>query len=104
MVTASLERRGSSRSFRYGYLVTTSPQSPTPPSTAPSQKGWATGFGCCRLSWGDGRWGHGAGPYLQTAIRTETGFLGLAHPHEFAALCTGHCSACAALDVRGMMT
>ena len=30
----SLERRWSSRTFRYGYLVTTSPQSPTPPSTA----------------------------------------------------------------------
>ena len=41
---------------------------------------------------------------LQTAIRTETGFLGLAHPREFATLCTGHCSACAALDVRGMLT
>src|SRR5438105_15250976 len=27
----SLERRGSSRTFRYGYLVSTSPQSPTPP-------------------------------------------------------------------------
>jgi len=32
----SLERRWSSRTFRYGYLVTTSPQSPTPPSAAPS--------------------------------------------------------------------
>src|ERR1700722_2980328 len=31
----SLERRGSSRTFRYGYLVTTSSQSPIPPSTAP---------------------------------------------------------------------
>ena len=30
----SLERRWSSRTFRYGYLVTTSPQSPDPPSTA----------------------------------------------------------------------
>src|SRR3954453_23109759 len=35
----SLERRSSSRTFRYGYLVTTSPQSRAPPSTAPSQKG-----------------------------------------------------------------
>src|SRR3954471_21450207 len=35
----SLERRGSSRSFRYGYLVTTSPQSPIPPSAAPSLAG-----------------------------------------------------------------
>jgi len=35
----SLERRWSSRSFRYGYLVTTSPQSRAPPSTAPSLAG-----------------------------------------------------------------
>lgn len=33
----SLERRCSSRTFRYGYLVTTSSQSPIPPSTAPSR-------------------------------------------------------------------
>ena len=33
---SSLERRWSSRTFRYGYLVTTSPQSSAPPSTAPS--------------------------------------------------------------------
>ena len=32
----SLERRWSSRTFRYGYLVTTSPQLPDPPSAAPS--------------------------------------------------------------------
>ena len=32
----SLERRWSSRTFRYGYLVTTSPQLSAPPSTAPS--------------------------------------------------------------------
>src|ERR1700755_227110 len=35
----SLERRASSRTFRYGYLVTTSSQSPAPPSTAPSPYG-----------------------------------------------------------------
>ena len=33
---SSLERRWSSRTFRYGYLVTTSPQLPDPPSAAPS--------------------------------------------------------------------
>ena len=33
----SLERRWSSRTFRYGYLVTTSPQSLTLPSTAASK-------------------------------------------------------------------
>ena len=32
----SLERRWSSRTFRYGYLVTTSPQLSVPPSAAPS--------------------------------------------------------------------
>ena len=32
----SLERRWSSRTFRYGYLVTTSPQLSIPPSAAPS--------------------------------------------------------------------
>ena len=35
-VDFSLERRWSSRTFRYGYLVTTSPQSLVPPSTASS--------------------------------------------------------------------
>src|SRR5699024_207574 len=35
-VNDSLERRGSSRTFRYGYLVTTSSQSPAPPSLTPS--------------------------------------------------------------------
>src|SRR3954453_4022583 len=36
---SSLERRGPSRTFRYGYLVPTSPQSRAPPSTAPSLAG-----------------------------------------------------------------
>ena len=35
---SSLERRWSSRTFRYGYLVTTSPQLSVPPSAAPSLK------------------------------------------------------------------
>ena len=42
----SLERRRSSRTFRYGYLVTTSSQSPIPPSTTPPAKAvrpWASG-------------------------------------------------------------
>ena len=34
----SLERRWSSRTFRYGYLVTTSPQLLTLPSTAAPQR------------------------------------------------------------------
>ena len=40
---------------------------------------------------------------LQTPIRTETGFLGLAQPHSIATLCTGHCSMREAQDIRGMM-
>jgi hypothetical protein len=45
-VSCSLERRLSSRTFRYGYLVTTSSQSPAPPSTTPSStlvRPWASG-------------------------------------------------------------
>ena len=41
---------------------------------------------------------------LQTAIRTEAGFLGFAPPRGFAALCTGHCSTCVALDIKAVMT
>ena len=36
LLICSLERRWSSRTFRYGYLVTTSPQLSIPPSAAPS--------------------------------------------------------------------
>ena len=36
LYSISLERRWSSRTFRYGYLVTTSPQLSVPPSAAPS--------------------------------------------------------------------
>src|ERR671918_437272 len=45
----SLERRGSSRTFRYGYLVTTSPQSRAPPSTAPSQRVGSPASGVARF-------------------------------------------------------
>ena len=38
LTSSSLERRWSSRTFRYGYLVTTSPQLSDLPSTAPSLK------------------------------------------------------------------
>ena len=44
------------------------------------------------------------GVELQTQIRTEIGFLGLAPPRGFATLCTDHCSTCVALAVRAMMT
>ena len=59
----SLERRWSSRTFRYGYLVTTSPQSSVPPSAAGSINGYPTDFGCYKLSWCDGRCVQGPGTY-----------------------------------------
>ena len=59
----SLERRWSSRTFRYGYLVTTSPQSLILPSTAASFTSWLTGFGYSQLSWCDGRCVQGPGTY-----------------------------------------
>src|SRR5690625_6715337 len=62
-VAISLERRCSSRTFRYGYLVTTSPQSLVPPSAAGSRKRYLTDFGCYRLSWCDGRCVQGPGTY-----------------------------------------
>jgi hypothetical protein len=33
---------------------------------------------------------------VQLAIRTEGGFLELAHPHKIATLCASHCSTCVA--------
>ena len=59
----SLERRWSSRTFRYGYLVTTSPQLPAPPSAAPSLASWVTDFGRCWLPWCDGRCVQDPGTY-----------------------------------------
>ena len=59
----SLERRWSSRTFRYGYLVTTSPQSLILPSTAAPFNCWLTGFGYPQLSWCDGRCVQGPGTY-----------------------------------------
>ena len=44
------------------------------------------------------------GVELQTPIRTESSFLGLARPRGLATLCTAHCSTCVALLVRAMMT
>ncbi len=51
LLTFSLERRWSSRTFRYGYLVTTSPQSLTSPSTALSKQlpSLAKCFACVRI-------------------------------------------------------
>ena len=44
------------------------------------------------------------GVELQTPIRTEPTFLGLAPPCGFATLCSGHCSTCVALGIKAMMT
>ena len=60
---SSLERRWSSRTFRYGYLVTTSPQLSVPPSAAPSVNGWVTDFGRYQLPWCDGRCVQDPGTY-----------------------------------------
>ena len=59
----SIERRWSSRTFRYGYLVTTSPQLSVPPSAAPSVNGWVTDFGRYQLPWCDGRCVQDPGTY-----------------------------------------
>src|SRR5204862_691827 len=45
----SLERRSSSLTFRYGYLVTTSPQSRVPPSPASSQRVGSPASGVARF-------------------------------------------------------
>ena len=117
----SLERRWSSRTFRYGYLVTTSPQSLILPSTAASFNSWLTGFGYPQLSWCDGRCVQGPGTYSRqyadlpllaipascrriSAYNQNWGcFLGFAQYHYFASLCNIHCSTCVAQDIKGMM-
>ena len=52
-VYVSLERRWSSRTFRYGYLVTTSPQLSNLPSAAPSLRlgHWLRAFPTPQFSW-----------------------------------------------------
>ena len=120
-VNFSLERRWSSRTFRYGYLVTTSPQSLILPSTAASINSWLTGFGYSQLSWCDGRCVQGPGTYsrqyadlpllaIPTSWRRISAFnpnwdrfLGFASYHYVASLCYGHCSTCVAQDIKGMM-
>src|SRR5699024_9627629 len=59
----SLERRRYSRTFRYGYLVTSSPQSLVPPSAAAPREGSLTDSGCYRLSCYDARCVQGPGKY-----------------------------------------
>ena len=82
---------------------------------------YATDFGCCRLSWCDGRCVQGPGTYSRQyadlpllAIPTSCGrvaahnsnwdyFWGFAPPYGLASLCNSHCSTCVAQDIRGMM-
>ena len=117
----SLERRWSSRTFRYGYLVTTSPQSLILPSTAAPFNCWLTGFGYPQLSWCDGRCVQGPGTYsrqyadlpllaIPASWRRVSAFnpncdcfSGFAYHHWFASLCYSHCSTCVAQDIKGMM-
>ena len=117
----SLERRWSSRTFRYGYLVTTSPQSLILPSTAAPFNCWLTGFGYPQLSWCDGRCVQGPGTYsrqyadlpllaIPTSWRRVSAFnsnwdrfLSFTPHHCFVSLCCDHCSTCVAQDIKGMM-
>src|SRR5699024_1631101 len=117
----SLESSCSSRTFRYGYLVTTSPQSSVPPSAAGSIKvtsptsgvtnsrGVTGGVYKTRVRIHRGvlihdyyRFRLHAGE-LQPAIRTENGFKRFACPRGFATRCTIHCSTCVAQVIRGML-
>jgi hypothetical protein len=84
-------------------------------------KGYLTDFGCYRLSWCDGRCVQDPGTYsprhadsrllaTPTSCRRVSAYnpnwdrlLSLAPPHGIASYCTGHCSTCVALDIRGMM-
>ena len=63
LVQIALKRRYSSRTFRYDYLVTTSPSSRDVPSTSSPLAGWTNGFGCLPLGWCDGRCVQGPGTY-----------------------------------------
>ena len=74
-INISLERRWSIHSFRYGCLVTTSSLSPAPPLSLL----WYRTFGCCRLSWRDGRWVQDPGTYSPGhgwfPITSDSGFM-----------------------------
>ena len=85
------------------------------------QKGYLTDFGCYKLSWCDGRCVQGPGTYsprhsdsrllvTPASCRRVSAynpnwdrFYSFAPPHGIASRCTGHCSTCVALDIRGMM-
>ena len=83
---------------------------------------WADDFGCNRLGWCDGRCVQGPGTYSPRRadprlLATPTSWRrvaasnpnwdrlwGFAPARAVAAHCAGHCSTCAAQDIRGMMT
>ena len=85
-------------------------------------KSWATDFGCCRLSWCDGRCVQGPGTYspwrsdprllaipaswsrVADSNPNWARFCGFAQPRGVASHCAGHCSTCAALVVRAILT
>ena len=85
-------------------------------------KGWAHDFGLSQLSWCDGRCVQGPGTYSPRhadprllAIPTSWSrvadsnpnwarFYGLAQPRGIASHCAEHCSTCAALVVRAILT
>src|SRR5690606_7724498 len=85
------------------------------------QRGSLTDYGCCRLSWCDGRCVQGPGTYSPRhadprllaipASRRRVAacdpnwdrLWGFAPSREVATHCTGHCSTCVALDLRALM-
>ena len=87
-----------------------------------SLAGWAGDFGCRRLGWCDGRCVQGPGTHSPRRadprlLATPTSWRrvaasnpnwgrlwGFAPARAVAARCAGHCSTCAAQDIRGMMT
>ena len=89
---------------------------------ASPREGWAGGFGCRRLGWCDGRCVQGPGTHSPRRadprlLATPTSWRrvaasnpnwgrlwGFAPARAVAAHCAGHCSTCAAQDIRGMMT
>ena len=118
----SLERRWSSRTFRYGYLVTTSPQSPVLPSAASSLRldyrlrvppalmvwravctrpGNVFTAACWSAITSDSDFTQ-AGCSLRSELRS--GFWGSLHLAASLPSVTDHCSTCVAQDIRGMMT
>ena len=92
------------------------------PLTLHTFGGWAGDFGCRRLGWCDGRCVQGPGTHSPRRadprlLATPTSWRrvaasnpnwgrlwGFAPTRVVAAHCAGHCSTCAAQDIRGMMT